>query len=191
LPKARSLLRICVLLASAATLMAAPSIATVTSAVAFVLDGHAMAAPGVTSFPVVAGDTVATSGGPAVLLFPDGSRVKLGQNSSVEVDADAGLKVVLLVGSLDFTLVPGSHLRVMNLDAFRKQSSNENTHPSAPGKPHVHVSTSLGKPGFILFEDGSAPGATAGLLSFFGSESASKAASATSIVHIPPVSRHL
>lgn len=173
--------------------MGAPPVGTVTSAVAFVLDGHAIASPGVTSFPVVAGDTVATAAGPAVLLFRDGSRVKLGENSSVEVDAaGADLKVVLLAGALDFKLIPGSHVRVMSLDALRNQSPNVNAASAAP-KLRAHVSTSLGKPGFILAAGGSAVGLTAGFSSSFGNESALKVApgSAASIVHVPPVSRHL
>jgi hypothetical protein len=88
------------------TALAAPSVATVTSAVPFVLDGHSVTSPGVTSFPLVPGDTVATTNGPAVLLFHDGSTVKLGENSSAKIDTvGENPKVILLAGALDYKLV--------------------------------------------------------------------------------------
>jgi hypothetical protein len=96
------------------------AVATVTSALAFVIDGHSIDAPGVTSFPLVVGDTVATSQGSAVLFFPDGSAVKLGINSSAKIDGDAASpKLILLAGALDYRLVPGSNLAITNLEAER------------------------------------------------------------------------
>ena len=57
----------------------AKPVATITSATPFSLDGHSMSTPGVTSFPVVMGDTVSTSDGSAVLLFSEGSRSETGR----------------------------------------------------------------------------------------------------------------
>ncbi len=103
---------------------AAKPIATITSAEPFALDGHPVNTPGVSSFPVVVGDTVATAKGPAVLVFPDGSAMKLGSNSSVRIaGVEASPKVVLLAGALDYKIVPGSSLSVTNLDAERKLGS--------------------------------------------------------------------
>ena len=58
----------CVVLASSA--FGAKPLATVTSADPFAINGHAMNAPGVTSFPVILGDTVSTAKGSAVLSLP-------------------------------------------------------------------------------------------------------------------------
>jgi hypothetical protein len=121
---------------------AAPSIATVTSAVPFTLDGHPVSTPGVTSFPLVVGDTVATTAGPAVLFFQDGSRVKLGPNSSVKLAGfGAKPKVVLLSGALDFKLIPGSNVSVVNLDAERKQTGKAAVSSPALASAHPDKST--------------------------------------------------
>jgi hypothetical protein len=95
----------------------ASSVATVTSGSVFSLDGHSITTPGVSSFPVILGDTVATSQGPAVLFFEDGSTVKLATNSTVKIDGtSASPKLFLLAGSLDYELVAGSKVTITNLD---------------------------------------------------------------------------
>jgi hypothetical protein len=96
-------------------------IATVTSAEPFALDGHSVNTPGVSSFPVVLGDTVATARGSAVLKFTDGSAMKLGSNSSVRIaGVETKPKIVLLAGALDYKIVPGSGVSVTNLDSEHK-----------------------------------------------------------------------
>lgn len=171
--------------------LAAPSIATVTSAVPFVLDGHAVSSPGVTSFPLVNGDTVATSNGPAVLLFQDGSTVKLGENSSAKLDmVGASPKVVLLAGALDYKLVAGSNVKVTNLDTVRKSTSEE----AVPSASRSHASSVMSSPGFILSAGGSAVGVATALLNPFSSGATAAASTATSgslVAHLPPVSKHL
>jgi len=112
---------------------AATPIATITSAEPFELDGHSVNTPGVSSFPVVVGDTVATNRGAAVLVFSDGSAMKLGSNSSVRIaGVEAKPKVVLLAGALDYKIVPGSKLSVTNLDSERKLGSAPLAPPPSP-----------------------------------------------------------
>ncbi len=111
-------------------------VATITSAVPFALDGHSVNTPGVSSFPVIVGDTVATSHGPAVLVFSDGSALKLGSNSSVRIaGVDAKPKIVLLAGALDYKLVPGSTVSVTNLD-----SEHHSPATTGGGTPHPAAS---------------------------------------------------
>jgi hypothetical protein len=178
------------------TAFAAPLVATVTSAVPFVLDGHLVSSPGVTSFPLLVGDTIGTASGPAVLLFHDGSTVKLGENSSVKLDsAGAETKVVLLSGSLDFKLVAGSNVSVTNLDTVRKQGTDLPA-PRAEGPRRSSVASAVSKPSFILSVGGGGVGvATAILNSFSSGTAASDAATARTsvkqIAHCPPVSVHL
>ena len=119
-------------------------VATVTSAVPFALDGHSINTPGVSSFPVVVGDTVATSHGPAVLVFSDGSALKLGSNSSVRIGGlDAKPKIVLLAGALDYKLVPGSAVSVTNLDSEHKNSAAVAAAPHATTASVVDVAPML------------------------------------------------
>ena len=104
--------------------LAAKPVASITSAEPFALDGHPVNTPGVSSFPVVVGDTVSTTRGPAVLLFSDGSAMKLGSNSAVRIaGVESRPKVVLLSGALDYKIVPGSNLSVMNLDSEHKSGN--------------------------------------------------------------------
>jgi hypothetical protein len=137
-------LRSAIFLAAASAIpISAASLATVTSASPFALDGRSINTPGVTSFPLVLGDLIATSSGPAVVLFQDGSKVKLLPNSSVKIAGVAAKpKLVLLSGSLDYKLIPGSILSVTNLDIERKQQ--QRTQPAAaPARPTASQSQPL------------------------------------------------
>jgi hypothetical protein len=154
------------------------------------LDGHTVSSPGVTSFPLVSGDTVSTSNGPAVLLFRDGSTVKLGENSSVKLDTvGANQKVVLLAGALDYKLVAGSNLKVTNLDMVRKPAV-AGSGPAA-NNSHGRIASVLSSPSFILSAGGGAVGVATALLNPFSSGAAATTSGATPIDHLPPVSRHL
>ena len=144
-------------------------VATVTSGEAFTLNGHAMNTPGVTSFPVVVGDTVSTANAPAELVFPEGSTVKLGANSSVKVTGeDTKLKVILLAGALDFKLVKGSAMSVTNV--------NDDTPSAVSGAlASPNKSPGLLSPKFLV-----PAGAAAGV-----------GTAAGLALTLPPVSRHL
>jgi len=140
---------------------ASAPLATVTSALPFNIDGHSINTPGVTSFPLVLGDAVATSLGPAVLIFQDGSAVKLGIHSSVKICGLAAKpKLVLVAGALDYRLVPGSDLAIANLDG-------EHNTPSAPKITYddakqftsaTPVSINWANPRFLLAQSSSGGG---------------------------------
>jgi hypothetical protein len=109
-------------------------VATVTSAGPFKLDGHSLNTPGVTTFPLIIGDFVGTLNGAAAVFFADGNVVKLAAKSSIEITgSETGPILVLLSGSLDYQLVPGSSLSVTNLDAERKNiNANEQRKQTTP-----------------------------------------------------------
>jgi hypothetical protein len=96
-------------------------IATVSSPETFTVDGHAVTVSGITAVPLRVGDEVATSIAPAVLIFADGSSVKLAAGSRAKlIGSEALPKLVLLAGSLDYKVVLGSNLSVTKLDLERK-----------------------------------------------------------------------
>lgn len=85
------------------------SVATVSSAEPVSLSGHSVSAPGVSSWPLVAGDEIATSTAPATILFQDGSSVALSAKSSARLTGTSFRpKLVLTAGSLNYRLVSGS-----------------------------------------------------------------------------------
>jgi hypothetical protein len=169
----------------------ATSVATVTSGVAFTLDGQSINTPGVTSFPVVSGDTISTSSGPAIILFKDGSVVKLSANSSVKVDGEvAEPKVVLTAGALDFKLVAGSKISVTNLDGKHSEPLASDNGATNSGS---RLGSVLGSSKFLIPASGAAIGAGTAL--FYGLSSGSSAAagspSVAPIAQVAPVSKHL
>jgi len=198
-------LRFAIFLAAAIPGSAA-SIATVTSASPFALDGRSINTPGVTSFPLVLGDLVATASGPAVVLFQDGSKVKLLPNSSVKIAGVADKpKLVLLSGSLDYKLIPGSNLSVTNLDIERKlqRQGRPATAPSARSlSPERAMLAALDDPATVsagsaaakAHSEPSTPAARTG--SVFNkflvpAGGAGAAGLATALIRLPPVSRRL
>ena len=90
--------------------MAATPVASVTSSTAFNLRGNRVNVDGVPSWPVMAGDDIATQAGQAVIQLRDGSRVELQGNSRVKVESnDGGLLLRLLSGTMRIlTLAPSS-----------------------------------------------------------------------------------
>lgn len=123
--------------------LAPTPIATVTSIFPFNLDGRSINTPGVTSFPLVLGDSVATSRGPAVLIFIDGSTVKLGVHSKLKIDGLAAKpQLVLVTGTLDYRLVRGSDLAVTHLNGERDDAKRLTFPPVIPNDGRVTSSTS-------------------------------------------------
>jgi hypothetical protein len=95
--------------------MAASPVAAVSSSAAFELRGGEIKVDGVSSWPVLAGDVIATRVAPATILFRDGSRVMLESNSKARVESTAdGLSVRLLDGDMDILSAPGSTLRFLS-----------------------------------------------------------------------------
>ncbi len=104
------------LVLTVALALAAGPIASVGTSDTLSLNGVSIAPAGVPSWPLVAGDTLATSGAPAVILFQDKTRLTLEKNSRVKLDREGGhLLVRLLEGALAYRLTPGSQLRFANL----------------------------------------------------------------------------
>ena len=92
---------------------AAPTVATVTSPQPIALDGHALTGVIINSWPLVAGDKLATSDAPATVSFKDGSSVELGKDSTASLMGTAQEpKLILVGGSLDYKIAPGSKLIV-------------------------------------------------------------------------------
>jgi hypothetical protein len=91
-----------VLLTAVALSASAANIAAVTSGSSFTLDGHYINTPGVTSYPLVSGDVVATSTTSLVIVLVNGASVKVAPNSSIKVSGTAVAPLVtLLSGSVD------------------------------------------------------------------------------------------
>jgi hypothetical protein len=118
--------------------LAALPIASVRTADVFQIDGHSIDTPGVTSWPLVLGDELTSSqNSPVIVLFRDGSRVKLDAGSRAKIaGSEDQPKVVLLSGTLDFKLVPKSSLTVTNLESERKKAAalEKNKPPFVPAK---------------------------------------------------------
>jgi hypothetical protein len=91
-----------VLLGSSTLFLAAQPVATVTSSAAFELQGHEVNVAGVPSWPVAAGDVVATHSAPATIQLREGARITLLEDSRVRIESTTGtdLKVDLLAGRL-------------------------------------------------------------------------------------------
>ena len=91
-----------VFLGSSTLFLAAQPVATVTSSSAFELQGHTVNVAGVPSWPVAAGDVVATHSATATIQLRDGSRLTLLEGSKLRIDSTSedGLKIDLLAGSL-------------------------------------------------------------------------------------------
>src|SRR5437868_1420887 len=86
---------------------AAPPVATVSSSTPFQLRGATVPAGGVPSWPVLAGDTIATADGSAQITFRDGSRIVLEKSSRVVIERqNDGLRVRLSEGAATFNIKP-------------------------------------------------------------------------------------
>jgi hypothetical protein len=103
---------------------AAGSVASVTSAQPFSVDGVNLANPGVSSWPLVSNDEVSTAAGAALMTFRDGSAIKLAPQSRIRLSGSPGSpEVILIAGNLDTKLAPGSKLIVMKAPAGDKDGA--------------------------------------------------------------------
>lgn len=92
-------------------------IVSITSAQPFTLDGTSVSSPGVTSWPMVLSDSVATNDGGALLKFKDGSTITLSPKTQVRlIGTDEAPKLVLIAGNLDYKLAVGSRLSIVTAD---------------------------------------------------------------------------
>lgn len=90
--------------------VAATPVGVIRSSETFRLRGVPVSVAGVPSWPVVAGDDIATSGSQAIVSFRDGSRVTLDQKSKAKIEDDGTFR--LLEGTMWYKLASGSTLRV-------------------------------------------------------------------------------
>lgn len=105
---------------------ASAPVANVSSAEPLNIDGHSMFMPGVPSFPVVVGDQIATSTGPAIMSFSDGSRLTLAPQSRVKIiGSNAKPTVVLTAGNLEYRLAAGSALTLTDTDPTNQDPNGQ------------------------------------------------------------------
>jgi len=100
-----------------AVALAAGPVGSISSKDAFRLRGKSVPVAGVPSWPLMAGDELATDQGPATLQFRDGSRVVLGKASKAKLEDSEGVLVLrLLEGSMKYTMAPKSSMRILAAD---------------------------------------------------------------------------
>lgn len=121
--------RITLLLTAVAALplgsFASAPVATLSSPEPVTLAGRSVSAPGVSSWPLVAGDEIVTATAPATILFRDGSSVALSAKSSARLTGTSTQpKLVLTAGSLNYKIVPGSKL-VLSRSAADSSAAND------------------------------------------------------------------
>lgn len=122
-------------------------VANVSSAQPFSLDGHSISVAAVTSWPVIVGDEIGTIAVPAVLLFPDGSRITLGLNSKLRIGGtNEEPMLVLVAGALDYKLVRDSKVSIARAET--------------KGSPATYTITTATKPQFspVLIASSAAAG---------------------------------
>lgn len=103
-------------------------IANVSSSQPVVLDGKPLSVAGVSTWPVLLGDDIATSTAPATMSFQDGSKIKLAPSSHAKLSGSAAHpKLTLLAGSLDYKLAAGSDLSLSTDNPPSDSSSNGNS----------------------------------------------------------------
>lgn len=106
---------------------AAGSVASVTSAQPFTVDGVQMSNPGVSSWPLISNDEVATTAGAALMTFRDGSAIKLAPQSRVRLaGSTTSPQVILMAGNLDTKLAPGSKLLVTKDNGATSDADKDN-----------------------------------------------------------------
>lgn len=119
---------------------ASAPIANVSSSQSFALDGHAITAAGVTSWPVVVGDEITTSAAPAVMSFQDGSIIQLAPRSQAKITGTIeSPKVVLMAGNLQYKIAPGSALSLTNTGVNAGEPANAGAPTPAPPQATVNV----------------------------------------------------
>jgi len=135
------------LAAVAAVCSAAGSVASVSSAQPFSVDGVKLSNPGVTSWPLISNDEVRTDAGAALVTFRDGSAIKLAPQSRVRLaGTTVAPHVILVAGNIDTKLAPGSKLLVT------KENGDDNGTPdyaSANTGARANNNTSVRKTVFI------------------------------------------
>jgi len=119
------------LFALAACMWAASPLGSVSSAQPFDLNGANVPVAGVPTWPVAAGDVIATHSAPATIKFCDGSRVVLAENSRARLEGKAGKSVFrLLQGSGEYGLA--AHHALSRFCARQRGDSQINRRAARP-----------------------------------------------------------
>jgi len=94
---------------------AAEPFGTASSTGAFYVDGVAMTAEGISSWPLVAGDELRAVSSPVIIRFQDGSRVTIAEQSRVKLTRSGdAINLSLTGGRIEFNLSPSSNVQVWN-----------------------------------------------------------------------------
>jgi hypothetical protein len=136
---------------STTLLVASQPVATVTSLAPFELQGHQVNVGGVPSWPVAAGDIVATRSESATIQLRQGTRITLLENSTVRIGSSgSGAPTIdLLAGRMRIGSSPSSKLVNIYVDGKSVQASSGST-LSSRTQPHAGstgTSRSAGSPG--------------------------------------------
>ena len=91
-------------------LAAAAPIATLTTGGPVKVNGTLVPTAGAPTWPLVLGDEIATTTQPAMLLFADGTRVTLAQNTRVNLPKCAPPVLDTLEGTITYKMAPASKL---------------------------------------------------------------------------------
>lgn len=109
--------KLCICLMAAASSFAAlggQPIASVSGSSSFELDGNLVNTAGVTGWPLMAGDRIAARDSAVVIAMKDGSRITLAANSQMRFESASVEPTANLVsGAMQFSIAPGSSLRVL------------------------------------------------------------------------------
>jgi ferric-dicitrate binding protein FerR (iron transport regulator) len=123
-----------VLLAVSLLASAAPPVASLRSASDFQLSGATVNTAGVSSWPVMAGDKVASGVTPATLRFTDGTVVTLGPGSQAKIEQEKDkLTVRLVSGFMSFVTSPASSMRFFSGAAALQAQAGVTVSASIPG----------------------------------------------------------
>jgi len=89
---------------------AAAPLGSISSSQPFELNGATVAVAGIPSWPVNAGDVIATHSAPATIVFRDGRRFVLAENTRLKIEADKHKKTLLtlLSGSGKYIVLGGA-----------------------------------------------------------------------------------
>ena len=112
---------------------AASPVASVTSEAPFRLRGAVVPVAGVPSWPLLAGDEIATDGSAAAIRFSDGSSVTLRQNSTARLEQPGGRFYAfrLLSGAMDVRPASGSKVSFYSQNAPLQAPTGQVTKASA------------------------------------------------------------
>lgn len=135
----------CIVLATGLAAIAADRpVATITAPDAFTLNGVRVAANGVPSWPLAAGDEVNTLNSAAVIRFGDQGQVAIDKGSGLKLERnETGLIARLTSGSMRFRLDPAAHIQVFAL-AQRVDSQSDREDGVAIDRGKVVISKARG-----------------------------------------------